>query len=427
MIQAASAHAQANPHALASILAASGRTQVVASHDIVDETGIKLWSKSQPVSPELQQKLLDRKLRQPLEACLRAPDGVDAQVLLAQTLAILDGDGVLGAVLRPWAAELQQAVAGLHIHPTAQLLLTALKENREAALDHACESMLLAGAIALSSRSSASELSITLLGGLLHDIGELYIQPDFLEPDWQMTPDSYRHLVVHPRIADRTLTRMTDYPPELCRGVGEHHERGTGMGYPTHARALSHLGGRLSAVEAIVGILANSRCAPWAHASLALRLIPGEFSAEACAFVSKIERNERERLDVSPLATVPAQEIWEESQRLRAAVQFSLGESLRLAIAAESVRVSATAKLAAHLLQQLSRACNALGLWAHRDWVGSNLQEVQAANGEIAFRLQAIERIATWLDTNLNAQESAELQAVWSHFQAPSTSQSRAA
>jgi hypothetical protein len=54
-----------------------------------------------PVSTALQRKLLDRKLRNPLETCLMAEDGVTSQTLLQAPGSLLDGTTPLAALLRP--------------------------------------------------------------------------------------------------------------------------------------------------------------------------------------------------------------------------------------------------------------------------------------------------------------------------------------
>lgn len=75
---ASNAFGKANPHALAVILQASENKRIIAATDILDISDIKLWASNQPVSSALQRKLLDRQLRQPLESCLMAEDGVTA-------------------------------------------------------------------------------------------------------------------------------------------------------------------------------------------------------------------------------------------------------------------------------------------------------------------------------------------------------------
>ena len=74
------AFGSANSHALATILEASETKKIIAATDIFDLSGTKLWSRDQPVSAALQRKLLDRQLREPLERCLVAEDGVTGAV-----------------------------------------------------------------------------------------------------------------------------------------------------------------------------------------------------------------------------------------------------------------------------------------------------------------------------------------------------------
>src|SRR4051794_392676 len=98
--QTPNAFGNANPHALATILEASETRQIIAATDIFDISGTKLWAGNQPVSAALQRKLLDRQLRQPLESCLVAQDGVTAVSLLRSLERLLQGATPLAPVLR---------------------------------------------------------------------------------------------------------------------------------------------------------------------------------------------------------------------------------------------------------------------------------------------------------------------------------------
>lgn len=95
-----------NPHALASIMRASEQCEIVAREDIVDEHGTKLWARDQIVSRALQQKLLERKLMQPLESCLRAANGVTHADLADNAQRLIDSDAALHSAVSPWATDL---------------------------------------------------------------------------------------------------------------------------------------------------------------------------------------------------------------------------------------------------------------------------------------------------------------------------------
>lgn len=411
----------ANPYALSSILQASDHSPVIASEDIFDERGTKLWARDQPVSAALQQRLLDRKLRQPLEACLRAPEGVSSADLVQMVQRTFDGSGPLSLALRPWARELLAEIDRLPLHPVAQLMLTAMRGSQPAAFDHAVQAMLLAGAMYMHAGSDRYELRLALLAGLLHDVGELYVNPALLAPDAELTPAGFRHIVVHPRIGELLLARLTDHPRDLARAVGEHHERGTGMGYPLRARYLSWLGCRLSAVETLMGVLSDHAAGgrgqfgpAWEHGSLALRLVPGEFDPVAIAFASQVTRRVRSHAGRTDAAeALDAAAVWERSQWLSRHIEACTQAAQSLSGSAPAGRVQECATLAAELLTQLAQAGRELGLWARRELLGEQLGELDIANHEIAHRVQVIQRISTWLNPELQADEDAILARLW--------------
>ncbi|WP_395695075.1 HD-GYP domain-containing protein, partial [Piscinibacter sp.] len=229
-----SAFASANPHALAVILEASETRRIIAATDIFDLAGTKLWARNQPVSAELQRKLLDRKLREPLEACLVAEDGVTPASLAAALAERVESDACLAPLLRPQASTLLREVTHLHLHPVAQLLLSAAQAARPESFDHAVAAMALTGALMLHEGGQTPEVRLAMLAGLLHDLGEMYIAPEFgeAEADRELDALAYRQLVVHPHVGLLLVAQLTNYPGAVARAVAEHHERLDGSGYP---------------------------------------------------------------------------------------------------------------------------------------------------------------------------------------------------
>ena len=407
----------ANPYALSSILQASDGCTIVASQDICDDRGTKLWARNQPVSHALQERLLDRKLRQPLEACLKAPDGVNSTDLVEATRRLFEQTTPLAQALRPWATALMAEVPRLPLHSVAQLLLTALRGSRAEAFDHAIRTMALTGAMYLHAGCDHYELRLAMLAGLLHDIGELYVNPDLLDPSHALTPAGFRHVVIHPRVGEMLLSQLTDYPATLARAVGEHHERGNGLGYPSRARHLSWLGCRLSAMETLSGVLASDHDDAWEHGSLALRIIPGEFDPVAIAFTSQAARRMRDK--VQSVAQIDAASVWDLSDRQATRIAACTEAAQELADKTPPGRVQDNARLAVTLLAQLTQAGHEIGMWAPRELIGQELTELHVANQEIQFRLRAIQRTTSWLDVGLQPHEEALLSQLWQAQDAP--------
>jgi hypothetical protein len=410
----ANQHAEtANPYALSAILGASASKNIIASEDIVDENGVKLWGKNQPVSYALQQRLLERKLRQPLEACLRAQDGVTVLDVFARAQAIVDGDSSFARAIQPWAKEVLDDVRQLPIHPAIQLLLTAAQDAAPHTFDHAIGSMLLAGAMSAFSQGSHFQNRLAMLGGLLHDLGELYVNPDYLDPSTAMTPQAYRHLVVHPRTGELLIAKLTDYPASLYRAVGEHHERCDGSGYPMGAdgKKLSPEGCRLSAVETIMGITSTDPVCLWTRVSLAMRLVPGEFDAATTSFASQIARHANESPE--PADDVDKHAVLQGNDLIRERIGSALKLALGLVNRSSSPLVRRIAARTVQMLQQLTLACNALGTWAPRTLIGEDIFELSFANKEFSYRIEAIRRAASWSEPTVQPSDEEELTDLW--------------
>lgn len=271
----------ANPHALAVILEASETRSIIAATDIFDIRGNLLWARNQPVSADLQRRLMDRALKNPIETSLMAEDGVQPGTLREAIAGLIESDGALSPLLTPQAAALQRGAMALRLHPVAQLLLSVAQTARPAMFAHAIEAMAVAGALmAASGTASGDEVTRAMAAGLLHDIGEMYVAPEFGEADAARTLDveTYRQLVVHPHVGQLLLRQLTDYPAEVVRAVAEHHERLDGSGYPHRLRdeQISPMGCLLAVTEEALAAL-RAPGATLHHASVALRVVPHEF------------------------------------------------------------------------------------------------------------------------------------------------------
>jgi hypothetical protein len=125
------------------------------------------------------------------------------------------------------------------------------------------------------------------LAGLVHDVGELYIDPRHLRRGTKLEAEQWRHIVSHPLIADRVLRGMEGAGPAVAQIVLLHHERLDGFGYPrgVSGAELSLDGQILGAAEWLMALV-ESGLTPLARASVATRIMPGEFCDELIRTVS---------------------------------------------------------------------------------------------------------------------------------------------
>ncbi|XAH24587.1 HD domain-containing phosphohydrolase [Xylophilus sp. GW821-FHT01B05] len=405
----------ANPHALQLIVDTAEQRDIVAAEDIYDEHDVKLWSSGQPVTRALQQRLLERKLKRPLESCLRAQDGVTLANLLGDAEAFLASGHALARAARPHAAVLTRELRQLSLHPVAQLLLTTARTSQPATYEHAVRGMVLAGAMAGAAQAQDHHfVRLALLGGLLHDIGEMYVHPWYLQADQALGPEDYRHIVAHPRIGESLLASQTDYPPELARAIGEHHERLDGSGYPRQLAgdAISPLGQLLAVVETTQGIAASAP-SPLARASFALRAIPGEYASRWAGFIASAAHDAAEDLvHVHAAVMADAGSLADIDLRLAAALQRADALVER---AGSSAGLRSVAAKASHLLRRLRTGWNGMGLWstAGQDDAAEPQFERRMALGELRYRLTALQRECLWPAHGLTERDRAALQPLW--------------
>jgi hypothetical protein len=381
-----------NPHALATILEASQTRSIIAARDIFDIQGRKLWARDMPVSATLQRKLLDRQLRNPLESCLMAEDGVTVQTLLQSTQALLEGSSPMAALLRPQASRIAQEVPQLPLHSVAQLLLTAGQASRPESYEHAVQAMALAGALMSQTGGSVAEVRVAMLGGLMHDLGEMYIDPRYGEADADRSLDfeSYQQLVVHPHVGHLLIGQLTNYPRSLARAIAEHHERLDGSGYPHSLtrEGVSPLGRLLGVTEGALGVLRGNK-PDLARVSVALRVVPGEYDL---SWVGRFA--DAAQAQPALHSHLDSAEIQARLARLDAALNAALENAGVLARGAETAALKDALALTEHLLGRLRKGWYASGLWSGSAVASQDAAEVEAVEDELFFRLRSIARAA---------------------------------
>jgi HD domain len=407
----------AHPHALKALIQASEQYAIVASQDIVDVAGMNLWGRGQPVSQSLATRLLARRLAKPLESCLVATNGITLFTLRRQLQEVLEEDGPVNLVCEGHATLLLQEVEQLPLHSVAQLLLSAVHANRPHTLKHAVVSMALAGALAATLGDTVhpirtAAIRMSMLAGLMHDIGEIYVPPQHLDYSGPMGVEGHKLLMVHPRLAQLVLDGTTDYPKALTRAIGEHHERLDGSGYPARVRGsqLSALGRILSVVEVASAVL-RMPDAPLTRASFALRVVPGEFDVACTALICDVARTTTEAIPerdpaASELSTQSEIDVYQDRARELAGVLKQQRCSDVVVNIAEE---------AAQRLDRLRVAWNALGLWAlprdellPREWFDLTLAE-----RELMQRLHGLQRECLLLSDKLRDSEKAMLEPLW--------------
>lgn len=341
-----------NIHYLNHVLDISERRVVEASENIVSGNGLNLLRKGARIDHQMKERLLEHKLRKPLETTMQVGDAVTADQVISVAESLLDKHPMLRSLYtKNVAKDMKPLLRSYATSSILQSMLTVYAEHREAKLEHAVSVSLLTVGMAQQLTPSTDErLQLLLMAGLFHDIGELYLQPALLARGVRLNPEQWRHIAAHPVIGQRVLDSVPGLSAKVGKIVLNHHERLDGYGYPNGLRGdeIPLDSQILGVAELLAGLLEAGRT-PLTHAAVALKLIPGEFNSGVVDLVSNAHRAC-------------------ESQEAAAAELPPLNESLaRVRIITTVVqRLTRTKARVAAELDQASRAFQALTLQAEQ-------------------------------------------------------------
>lgn len=384
-----------NQHCVEKLLALSESHAVVATEDIFDEHGIKLLAKGANVSRDLQDRLLMRKLRAPLESSLSVHDGVTVAEVLQGAIDMIDGNPALASIAGSRSArELLREGRKLHIPPPLTLLMTCARSTDPEHFRHTQITAAVCAGIAGELDASMADAQILLMAAILHDLGEIYVNPEYLHPQRRLTPQEWKHVAAHPHVGQLLIRNLTSLPASVGACVGQHHERHDGSGYPAQLpRAEQHqLSGWMAAADAAAALIHRGE-AGGERISLALRIVPEEFDrAAADALIRALYALPQSAPgEVSSNAVERAQGLLD---RVRAAVAEL--ESIATKTRGEALKALCEKEIA--LLNSFAKAMRATGILdagrlSHEDIADRELlAEMHQIVGEVAWRLRNLAR-----------------------------------
>lgn len=284
-----------NTHYLNKVMDLAQDRCVAASEDIFDARGMKLIAKGARISRALEEKLIVHKLRKPLESCIELEGSIDIKTIVAEARRMsetIESFGHILAAANRGKKTPFDILGGLQLGNAMSMMLTITERGGAAALSHSVMVSLLSICLANKLGLGEQDQSSVALAGLLHDIGELYIEPKYLHPKKRLLPHEWRHVIVHPRIGKMLIQDLENYPAAVAQAVGEHHERFDGAGYPGQisGRHISVAGQILSVAEMISELLIEQDN-PLERAELALKIIPNEHAYELVSAISSTLRS----------------------------------------------------------------------------------------------------------------------------------------
>ena len=183
---------------------------------------------------------------------------------------------------------------------------------------------------------------------------------------------------------------MNAFSLKVRQAAYQHHERLDGSGYPHRLTGdkMSALGKLLSATEEALAAL-RLPGATLHHASVALRVVPGEFDELLAGPLTVAARSAppmKPRRALSELLT--------ELDSLNVALQETMIHVDGVLPAEPSPGLQRAADLTLYLLHKLRAGWNESGLWSPGDIAEEVAGEVEAVQDALRARLHLIERVA---------------------------------
>lgn len=107
-----------------------------------------------------------------------------------------------------------------------------IKNYNEYAYVHSMQVSITCVLIGKKLKFSNSKLKDVAIAGLLHDLGKTFIPLEILEKEGPLTEDEFNIMRQHPNLALSKLTSCKTLSKEILDGIGQHHEKMDGTGYP---------------------------------------------------------------------------------------------------------------------------------------------------------------------------------------------------
>lgn len=289
---------EVNRHYLDRVVSLAESQPVEAGEDIYSANGIKLLSKGARISHEAQERLILHKLKRPLEVCIKVSDSINPDWLAQAADRVIEETPELRPVFG--LTDLTRWIDEIPLNGAMHSMISISAGQEACGLQHNLRVALVALAIGHKLALPDSDMQILASAGLLHDMGELYLDPQLIDRKKPISLDAWRHVSAHPVIGYKLATSVCGLHPTAARAILEHHERGDGSGYPKGIKNgnQSRLGNILAASE-LVASIADVSNHSLARADIALRLGLNEFPQEV---INVINLAAAERIGSAPEA-----------------------------------------------------------------------------------------------------------------------------
>lgn len=284
-------------HYLRAIASMAQDQSLVLRDSIYTANGVRLAEKGMSLDSAFYDSLVNERLRHPIEELVDVRQLVDVPTLEAECMTLCES-AVLPRMLMRALGEGEQwrllaPLCDMAWPQQASFKLTVMRNQRQALYEHSLSMMLVSLYLGVRQGLNDEQLAQLAAAALLHDVGMLFMDPSWTDPQHKLTQDERRQLSVHSITAMLVVRSTAAYPAEVEMAVLEHHERMDGSGYPRNmsGEQISPLGQILLVAEVVSAFFDKfERDRPAMRLSLMLRLNRQRFPVDLVGHVHQLLR-----------------------------------------------------------------------------------------------------------------------------------------
>jgi HD-GYP domain-containing protein (c-di-GMP phosphodiesterase class II) len=145
-------------------------------------------------------------------------------------------------------------------NPDAMMWVTRLRKQDEVIYGHGLQVAVYLVALGRHLGLPKDMLERLCTMGLLLDIGKIKLPKTLLLKSERLTPDEFEMMKSHVRLSLELLKETPDVHADVLQGIGQHHERENGSGYPAGlSKDEISLFGKMAALTDAFAALTNPR------------------------------------------------------------------------------------------------------------------------------------------------------------------------
>lgn len=226
---------------------------IVAQEDIYSESGIKLVSSGTKIRDKVWEKIVNHKLNKPITDSVSLDNCVTVEEIVNNAKSIIQTELFYIRLARsiPDPKYLLKSLKCIILPQQIAKKFTVVRDARPRLFQHSIRSAIIASYLAFFHNLEPSKCEQLITAALLHDMGEMYIDPSIADPNHIITAEERKFIQVHPVTGYLMLKNISEFNKDLAVAVLQHHERLDGSGYPSglNGNQISLLGQGLSIAE----------------------------------------------------------------------------------------------------------------------------------------------------------------------------------